>query len=218
MSHSQEHEALLQRILTGDLSPEAPEVQELRAKSDAFSRELDELSRVQCELESWAGSEHEVAESSLQNVTDEDEQLVARALDAVAPAALPARAPSTRSWRPWLVAAAVLILAGLSWRMWGSDPQPTPIWMGPEDDRCLEPRGRVEEFAVFRWNDQLTGAETYTLQVFNKGDLDPAVRVEFLREATYTLTAEERTELGTEIYWQVSHSGGTTYGAYASRP
>ena len=210
-----ELDLMLQRVITGEIDPEAPEVLELAARSEEFRSALDELRQVGKTLEQWGASERATAEATVAEVRDGDPELVASAFEAQWGEERPSS--GSGSLRFWLVAASLLILAGLGWRFWSDSEPPVPVWMGPADERCEEPRGRVDEYTRFRWRDELQGAETYTLSVFNKGVLDPVLEVEFLREPEYVLTSEDRQRLGDEIYWQVTRTGAATYGAYASR-
>lgn len=211
IDHGDEHEQVLQKVGCGDLSPLDPSVVQLERECETCRNTLrthDELMDV---LVGARATLKRDVESSLAAITEQDRDAAARALNAVWSQEKP------RAWPPWawLLGAAALVttLLMVGWRLRGADAElgvgHSPEWMGTSDSRLLTPTGLLaagQSFVDFSWEAELGSGETFTLLVWNVGDVDPVIRVERLRESSWSGQPEDLEELGARIRWQVVQS------------
>lgn len=141
---SAQDEALLQRVVGGELDPQAPEVQVRRAASPAFAGALDDWRALSGLLGSVRAEDERLIETATEDVQPEDRRLVRETVLHLQGSA----ARRGRRLRILTAAAAVLLGVVAIWRFSVSEPEPSPSGLlGTEG--CVAPLGRTTSFASF---------------------------------------------------------------------
>jgi len=145
-----EQEDLIERLITGELDLESPEVQE--ALSDpSFRAEYESAANTMAWLDAAGSHARELARQAEDEGPVDGEDAVHQVFAREARAQTPP-APK-RSWAPIWLAAAAVIVAG--WLFFGlepsSDPAPDPSRILGASIAELEPSGATDVFGEFRW-------------------------------------------------------------------
>ena len=153
-------DALLEAVLSGELSPDSAEVLERIDESPEFRKEIEGLMTIQQELDAAARLRRRVLERA-DNVEVETEDahasLIRKQLGggtppaAAAPEATAPPAKVTRLPRPMLAAAALIVVGIGAWLGGFFDSGPRII-MNAGDIELIAPVGTVAQVDRFEWN------------------------------------------------------------------
>ncbi|MFG0319731.1 MAG: hypothetical protein ACF8XB_20840 [Planctomycetota bacterium JB042] len=160
-------EALLQRILLGEVDPRSDAARELFERAPESRRRLRELVEVRATLD-HLGAAEERAGASPDAPSAAIEQLRGEILSPTPERRGPPEG-SRRAW--WIAIAAGLVLASLPLLV-DRDDGPGDGLLGPEPSD-LRPRGEVEAFEEFRWRTPLPAGGRYRVRVEPLGVTSP---------------------------------------------
>ena len=211
---SAEHQELLNRVLTGDVSPEDPRVQAAVQASRAFRSELAELRRVSELLDAAARDERETLDS-----IDWERQDVPGA-DVVAPF-LRARARELHHRRRFLrrslaaAAAAALVAGGYLVRALLSErqgPSQGEITLGSGGLELLGARAPDGGFGSFRWRYDLPPGGWYEIRVWGVGEQGERTKLAgetHLTAPQWSAPPEAVANWPDTVHWEVRAYGPT---------
>lgn len=220
MSAREEREAILARVLAGDLREDESPARELLQESEDARRELAELRALELALgDSHAERDEILSETRAQADTSDEDELVdsfrtiAHSLPALSRDDAGTKNNRTQPlWpeRPPLIpllvgiAALVLAMIWLGPRYFGDSPrQPQVLGNGAE---CTEPIGAVSAYGVFAWESELPVNGSWELKLYAveaDGALTEVLRVPDLFEPTWTYDPGRDPELPAHIQWKV---------------
>ncbi|MHC4893974.1 MAG: hypothetical protein ACYTFV_11565 [Planctomycetota bacterium] len=206
------HEERLMRALTGD-DPQ------LEGGDAALERELDDLRRIQDELDTVAEQERILADA--RETPWESGEARIRDLIADATRNGPRKTRTNRwLWLPIAAAAVVTTIVGLDRA--SSPPtgdQRGPIFLGDELPGAM-PSGPVESYAPFQWSKPLPPGWTFELRVYDDTEAGGGVLAEHSGASGSTWSPEVTTESWPEsIRWtlDLERPDGTIVDGYVVR-
>lgn len=190
-------EALLARLVAGELADDGPEAARLEADDPDFRARLEELRRLQAELDE-AGLRRRVLDEARDQpwelgqarlavalagpgsplgqhpAVGSDKEFETQGADEVRPVGIPHSGSRRRSvlgiWIAGLVAAAGLVL-GLRWMTWsdGGEPDRSMVFLG-EALPGAEPAGPTAGYDRIRWDLELPPGWSFRVRVIDDTD------------------------------------------------
>ena len=225
MTHTSEHDRILQAITAGELSLDSPEVVSLLEECARCRKEIEEVSSLKLDLDRTGELRQRTLESAERQKdavpsyhaktvraffsgeelpVDEDDLRSIAALPSEPPAAAPA---SRRVFggRMLSAAAAVLLLIAGAWIGGVFDRDP-PIIMGGSIEN-LSPQGEGADFNLFRWDHaEATDSGYYRVLIWPEGL--PAIETSLpITEPTWVPDLEQ-SATWSAIEWQVVYLEG----------
>ncbi len=205
--HDARHEAVREAFACGELAADAPEVVALREACPACRDAFDDLARSLDELrgagramrDDVAAAEREAGAPGEERVGD----MLARARAAAGESGAVGSAPRIGR-RPWLVAAAAVLLAPLVWwavRAADDGERDAPVPLG-DGLACERPIGEVDAWGAFVWSGDLPSAGWFEVVVRDE-DGRVLVRSGRLQENVFRPTEAEGRILTDGIRWEV---------------
>jgi hypothetical protein len=199
--HDREHLEWLEQLLSGELSPEAPEV---RARLEECARcraELDRLRALGARLDAAGADMRADLEAAGDLRVPGEERIEARV------PALAASLPRRRRILPWLLAAAAVLAALLAWRLSTARPGEAPLVLGDEEDASaweLTAESGPGRYARFSWRYRGEPPSGYVLRI-SDALAPPETPPEEIRCSVpeWIPTEEEERRLPDRIGWQV---------------
>lgn len=173
--HGDEHEAVLMRIVSGDLPREAAEAAALLEACSTCRGTLAQLDEVTSSLGQAGDLERRVLEDAARIEAAPGEDRVAEIVRQHAH-----RQPR-RIW-PWAIAAAAAACLLLFFWPRETEGDRSDLFLGgPEHQDGLEPHGIVERWTAFRWRKpQTSPGGTYTISVW-RADVPPGADPELVQ-------------------------------------
>jgi hypothetical protein len=180
--HTQEHEAVLERIVLGDLPRTSAQARALLDACKTCSERLQEYDLLEQELAGAGARERSDVAEALQGDLDPRAQ---RRIEDFVQHRVRAQVAFVRRGRFVALALAASLFGVLAFRLVQTEPvQPTqdvPLGEGPVDPAelvAISPAGEVDFFEPFTWQArELQGGETFRLRILDLDhtDSDPLV-------------------------------------------
>lgn len=203
--HSSEHEALIEQLLVGDLTPDDPRARALLDGCVECRAKLAELERLSGRLSAVGEEERSVlAEVAQGKLSAAEEQRLRASVLAQIP-----RRPRGRMF-PWVLgvlAAAAVVAVVFVWRARSDDGARSggEQYLGGHKVEGVEPDGIVKKFGTFRWRSTaLPAGGSYTLRIWSEADPRvPLIVKEELLEPEWTPSSADLEKLPRKLRWQV---------------
>lgn len=154
---SSDEEPVVLAFLAGEIERDDPRFRQLVAGRPELESTLDDLRRVEDDLDQLGAREREVREAA---ASDEPDLASVDAARRLVEAELPPRATRTRFRTAWIAAAAVVLCAlGLRWALDGPEESPSGVPDPPErvleeteyEERVIRPTTPQGPLDVFEW-------------------------------------------------------------------
>ncbi len=194
--------------MNGKNSPDREEIIRRMAES---KKPLDELRNVDLEaaedLERLMGLLDDTGREERHNMAEADATRSAPGDDLVDVTlkAVRQRPSAPRRWTGLLVAAALLLFAGLWWMPSKTTPPQNQL-LGDSELELLSPNAASSEFGTFEWRGELPEGGWYELYVYGAEDpvtAAPRIASPHLAEERWQPSAEEQALLPDAIEWEV---------------
>ena len=192
---------LLQRVLTGELSSDSPEVVKACDEDEEFRQELESLGGLSDSLEAMKRQEHEIL-GSLER-TEEGRAKAERMLE---PLWTPKSRPVGGAAKIIPILALAAAAAVIIWIVinpggqTGVEPQ-APEWMGQEVE-IRTPEGKNQSFDLFAWDFDLPRG-SYSITVLNASSGETVVEDLLLAGTQWKPDSGQIEEMGSSIVWWV---------------
>jgi len=215
--HNEEHEALLEKVIVGDLPADAPEVlARTRACADC-KIQLAEMLESVAALEregAWMRRGASPGPVPAESVPSAGEKRALAQLQSLAREQRATALPKARIlWLRAALAMAAVALAWIGWAAWsrlGSDPNGTspPDFALGLAIRDLWPSAEVSEYNRFEWRAELPAGGSYELRIWDPSAPErPLVHEKGLRESRWIPTPAKAAALPAKIEWEVRAIG-----------
>lgn len=214
-----ERERLLQRIVTGELAPDSPEVHAVRMTDAAFAREVDELRELAAAIEEIGAGVRADLERASGPAADDADDARTRAFvrERLGP----------RASTPWLRRSALAAIAGVIALLFlyrplyrpdpASEPDPgTEVLLGERRLELFEPLGTVEAFTVFRWRAPRAPGSYNVVRVLDPRTGDELARSDATSATSWEPGSDATARWPEDIAWEVEWNDGS--GRVATSP
>jgi hypothetical protein len=200
MSHSADHDALLTRLVVGELAPDAPEARAVLETCPSCRDQWAQLGQLARRLDAAGAEERSVlAEIETQSISPAQEERIRATV-------LAQRRSARRLAWPIAVAAAVLALVGvIAWRQWRGNERIEERYLGSQNFSGLELRTAADGAVSFVWSyTGLPPEGSYTLRVWDDSATGSQPTVfDHLPDPPWTPTPEQRAKLPQRMRWEV---------------